>query len=197
MQIKSLPFRMEQRSEHLGSTTRGQNKEREVVNVRKGSLSGPNSTATFPLTTFQQLVCNYRKHKPLYLPHTNAKFVLGTDWSRQAAISDIYHCLQASGNLSLSLPLTRHTPFYELTAPIFSETSPQDSLKGWMFTTTLLWSTRQEMNPSHNFPVTSVFLLNKHALSHVMTLSQQQEHIQRPSQKPLSCTSSILGHMLH
>lgn len=34
MQIKSLPFRMEQRSEHLGST-RGQNKKREVVNVRR------------------------------------------------------------------------------------------------------------------------------------------------------------------
>lgn len=65
MQIKSLPLRMEQRSEHLGSIG-GQNKKREAVSVRKRSLSVPNSTAAFPLTTFQWLVCNYGRHKPLY-----------------------------------------------------------------------------------------------------------------------------------
>jgi len=110
MQTKSLPFRMEQRSEHLGST-RGQNKKREIVSVRKRSLSGPNYSN---LPTDRTLVTclHLRKAQPslLHRRHTNAKLVLGTDWRRQAAISDTYHCLQASENLRLSLPLTRHTP---------------------------------------------------------------------------------------
>lgn len=148
-----------------GLYNKGTKLKKEKLSVSERSLLGSNFTATFPLTASQHLVCNYGKHKPLYSPHTKAKFVFGTDWRRQAASSDTYHCLLAPGDV--------------------------------MFTTTHLRSTRQEMSPSHHFPTASVFLLNKHALPHVMTLSQQQEHIQGPSQKPLTCTLSVLGHTLH
>lgn len=102
---------MEQRSE-FGLYNRGQNKEWEIVHTKRNSLSGPNSTATFSLTLFQQLACSYRKHKPLYSPYPilmqSLLMVLTREARRPSQKATI--SLQDSGNLSLSLPLTRYIP---------------------------------------------------------------------------------------